>query len=160
MDDLTADSNPDIAILWQDSSLSLANWTVAGIAMNYSTSAGGYDYIYWAVTDNEYVGYYNSNSKYRFLFTYLHHRNTRLYKKQLGGPEDGGVEYEIRQYSGILHVEAFRGSVYLRQRSPFLDSIINFENHAAPTNALAFGTSNPPLFNDFVIMHHSLQPGR
>ena len=49
MDDLSEDSNPRISIFWQDPS---TNWTVVGIAMNYTTY-GGYDYIYWAVSDQK-----------------------------------------------------------------------------------------------------------
>lgn len=52
MDNLTDDSNPDIKILWQEWSLPLKNWTVLGIDIDYSTSAGRSDYIYWAVTNN------------------------------------------------------------------------------------------------------------
>ena len=50
MDDLTDDSNPDIETVW---SLPLKNWTVLGIDIDYSTSAGGSDYIYWAITNNQ-----------------------------------------------------------------------------------------------------------
>ena len=52
MDDLTADSNPDIRILWE-SSLPFKNWTVLGIDIDYSTTTGGSDYIYWALTNNQ-----------------------------------------------------------------------------------------------------------
>lgn len=55
MDDLTANLNPEINILWQDLSLSESNWTVVGIALNYSISSGHHNYIYWAVNYERYV---------------------------------------------------------------------------------------------------------
>lgn len=68
MADLTADLSPEINILWQNLDLSEKNWTVAGIALNYSISDGQYDYIYWAVTNEEYVYVV----LYFVLYMYLH----------------------------------------------------------------------------------------
>ena len=48
MDDLSDDSNPRISVFWQYAS----NWTVVGMALNYTTY-GGYDYIYWVVSDQQ-----------------------------------------------------------------------------------------------------------
>ena len=59
MDDLTDDSNPKIKTLWQDPSLSWSNLTIGGIALSYSTTDDSYDYVYWAVTDEQYVMYNN-----------------------------------------------------------------------------------------------------
>ena len=53
MDDLTDDATPEIRTVWQGSSLPDDNWTVVGIALNYSISTGSSDYLYWAVTDEQ-----------------------------------------------------------------------------------------------------------
>ena len=53
MDELTDDATPEIRTVWQSSSLSDGNWTVVGIALNYSISTGSSDYLYWAVTDEQ-----------------------------------------------------------------------------------------------------------
>ena len=60
----------------------------------------------------------------------------------------------------VLHIEVFRGTIYFHQRQLAQDTILNFDTNAVVISSVHVGMGQKTLFNDFVIMHHSLQPGR
>ena len=95
-----------------------------------------------------------------FIFTILFKnifrgQETTLHKKKLDDLEDGGnVEESYTIHVAVFDVETFGGSVYYHRIIHMIDNIINAHtnNHVPP---ILYNTK----FNDFVIMHHSLQPG-
>lgn len=83
-----------------------------------------------------------------------------LYRKKLGNPGDG-VELVSSPANGrVLHIEVFSGAIYFHQRQPAQDTILNFGTNAVVITSVHVGMGQRTLFNDFVIMHHSVQPGR
>ena len=83
-----------------------------------------------------------------------------MYRKNLGDPEDSGVMIKPPVDGRILHIEVYRGAIYFLQRRPVQDTILNFGTNAVTIFSSHVGMGQRVHFNDFVIMHHSLQPGR
>ena len=84
-----------------------------------------------------------------------------MYRKNLGDPEDPGVMVNSPVDSRVLlHIEVYGGAIYFHRRQPVQDTILNFGTNAVTISSVHVGMGQRTLFNDFVIMHHSLQPGR
>ena len=84
-----------------------------------------------------------------------------MYRKKLDDPEDHGVMVNSPVNSRVLlDMEVFRGAIYFLRRQHVQDAILNFHTNAVTISSVHVGMLQRTFFNDFVIMHHSLQPGR
>ena len=86
-------------------------------------------------------------------FGTIQFRSTKLYQKNLGDPDDVGVETEDTNRRAY-DIETFGGFVYYHVKNRFdNDAILIVESNN-------FVSGNLGSFKDFVFLHHSLQPGK
>ena len=117
---------------------------IIGLAVNYEDTPN--DVIYWGIRTPEITVY------------------DILMKQELNNPQSVGME--VTRLGGrtlLLHIATFRKSIYYHNKHVLFSDVIHNYNtvQQSDNQVLARGSrGNIEDFTDFVIVHHSLQPGQ
>ena len=84
-------------------------------------------------------------------------------KQELNNPQSVGMDVtRLKRRTLLLHIATFRKSIYYHDKHVIFSDVIHNYNTVQQSNNIVLtvgARGNIEDFTDFVIVHHSLQPG-